>query len=54
MLDAERAVGFLGSQGDFWDTKKDMACAAVGRLITILIVLIINISRNAGLKGRNA
>ncbi len=52
-LDAERAVSFLGSQGDFWDTQKDMACAAVGALITTLIVLVIERIRSRGLKARN-
>lgn len=37
-LDAERAVSFMGSQGDFWDTQKDMACAALGAIITLSIV----------------
>ncbi len=41
-LDAERAVSFLGSQGDFWDTQKDMACAALGAVVTLGIVIVIH------------
>lgn len=42
------AATFIGSQGDFWDTQKDMATAAVGALIAIAIMLIINRRRNVG------
>ncbi len=45
-LDAERAVSFMGSQGDFWDTQKDMACAGVGAIITMCIVLVISVRRS--------
>lgn len=35
-------VAFLGAQGDYWDTQKDMACAALGALIAIGITVAIN------------
>lgn len=35
-------VAFLGAQGDYWDTQKDMACAAVGALIAMAIVITVN------------
>lgn len=35
-------VAFLGAQGDYWDTQKDMACAAVGALIAMLVVILVN------------
>lgn len=36
------AAAFLGSQGDVWDTPKDMAAAGVGALIAVSIVFAIN------------
>ena len=30
------ADAFLGSQGDVWDTQKDMACAVMGAVIALL------------------
>ena len=30
------ADAFLGSQGDPWDTQKDMACAAIGAVVALL------------------
>lgn len=47
-LDAERAVSFLGSQGDFWDTQKDMTCAALGAIITLGIVFLVRWLRERG------
>ncbi len=41
-------IAYLGAQGDPWDTQKDMACAGVGALLTILILLVIHIRRNRG------
>lgn len=36
------ASSFLGSQGDIWDTQKDMAAAGIGAIIAVLIVFAIN------------
>ena len=30
------ADAFLGSQGDVWDTQKDMACAGIGAVLALL------------------
>jgi putative membrane protein len=46
-LDAERAVTFMGSQGDFWDAEKDMACAAIGALIAMIIVSVLRMRQKA-------
>jgi putative membrane protein len=35
-------ITFLGAQGDYWDTQKDMACAAVGALIAMAVVVAVN------------
>ncbi len=40
--DKATAISFLGSQGDIWDTQKDMAAAGVGALIAVIIVFAIN------------
>jgi len=37
---------YLGTQGDIWDAQKDMAMASVGALLAMLIVALINRSRN--------
>jgi putative membrane protein len=42
VADPATAVSFLGSQGDIWDTQKDMAAAGVGALIAVVIVFAIN------------
>jgi putative membrane protein len=42
-VDPEAGLAFLGSQGDVWDAQKDMACAGLGSLITMMIVLLIHI-----------
>ncbi len=41
-------MAFLGTQGDMWDAQKDMAMAATGAILTMLIVALINfrIQRN--------
>ena len=41
-VDPQQALSFLGSQGDIWDAQKDMLSAAIGALIAILIVAVIN------------
>lgn len=35
---------FLGSQGDVWDTQKDMASAGIGAITAMLIVFLVHIS----------
>ena len=42
IADPSTGISFLGSQGDIWDTQKDMAAAGVGALISVLIVFSIN------------
>jgi putative membrane protein len=39
-------MAFLGTQGDIWDAHKDMALAALGALIAIMIVAGVNICIN--------
>lgn len=46
VADPATALSFLGSQGDFWDTQKDMAAAGVGAIIAMLIVFLINYMYN--------
>ena len=33
----EAAEAFLGTQGDIWDTQKDMACAGIGAILGLLL-----------------
>ncbi len=40
--DPNAGLAFLGSQGDIWDTQKDMMLAIVGATIAMLIIYIIN------------
>lgn len=42
LADPVTAAAFLGAQGDIWDTPKDMACAGVGALISVVVVFGIN------------
>ncbi len=35
-ITGDAADAFLGSQGDAWDTQKDMACALVGAILSLL------------------
>lgn len=37
-ISAEAAESFLGTQGDGWDTQKDMACAFGGALLAVLFL----------------
>lgn len=46
IADPSTGIAFLGSQGDIWDTQKDMAAAGVGALIAVLIVFAINYMYN--------
>ncbi len=41
-VDAAAGLAFLGSQGDIWDTQKDMLMAGIGALIAMIIIFIIN------------
>lgn len=42
IADPVTASSFLGSQGDIWDTQKDMAAAGIGALIAVTVVFAIN------------
>lgn len=42
----ELGMAFLGTQGDIWDAHKDMALAALGALITIVMVAGFNLRLN--------
>jgi putative membrane protein len=35
-------MAYLGTQGDVWDTHKDMLSASIGALIAMLITMLIN------------
>lgn len=37
-VDAQAGLAFLGSQGDVWDTQKDMLLAGIGAFLTMLMV----------------
>ena len=41
-VDPAAGLAFLGSQGDVWDTQKDMTCAGVGALLSMLVIAAIN------------
>ncbi len=41
-VDHSAGLAFLGAQGDVWDAQKDMALAAIGAAITLLIVALIH------------
>ncbi len=41
-VDTVLGLAFLGSQGDIWDTQKDMLMAAVGSLLALVIIFCIN------------
>lgn len=40
-------VAYLGTQGDEWDSQKDMACAAAGALIALLTFELLRAGRGA-------
>jgi len=42
IVDPVHAATFVGSQGDFWDTPKDMASAFVGSVVAMTIVFAVN------------
>lgn len=41
-VDPSAGLAFLGAQGDIWDAQKDMAVAAVGAVISLLIVALVH------------
>jgi len=41
-VDPSAGLAFLGAQGDVWDGQKDMALAAIGAMVTLLVVAVIN------------
>ncbi len=46
LVNPEAGLAFLGAQGDIWDAQKDMALAALGSIITLAIVFVINLIYN--------
>lgn len=41
-VDAAAGLAFLGSQGDIWDTQKDMLMAGIGAFLAMVIIFVIN------------
>ena len=41
-VDPAAGLAFLGSQGDAWDTQKDMLSAGVGALLAMLLIALLN------------
>lgn len=41
-VDATAGLAFLGSQGDVWDTQKDMLMAALGALLAMAVIFFVN------------
>jgi putative membrane protein len=41
-VDPASGLAFLGSQGDVWDTQKDMLSAGVGAALAMLVIALIN------------
>ncbi len=41
---------FLGTQGDIWDTQKDMLLVGVGAIMAMLIVFLLNLWLNPNAK----
>ena len=42
MVDTASGLAFLGSQGDVWDTQKDMLVAGMGAMLALLVIALIN------------
>ena len=42
-VDPQTGLAFLGSQGDIWDTQKDMTMAGIGALLTMIITALVNL-----------
>jgi hypothetical protein len=45
-VDPGAGLAFLGTQGDVWDTQKDMFAAAAGAFLAMLAVVLISWKRN--------
>lgn len=45
-VDPKAGLAFLGTQGDIWDTQKDMLAAATGALLAMLAVAVLSWKRN--------
>ena len=41
-VDAASGLAFLGSQGDVWDTQKDMLVAGMAAMLALLVIALIN------------
>ena len=41
-VEPSAGLAFLGAQGDVWDAQKAMAAAAIGAVISLLIVALVN------------
>jgi len=44
LFGGELGMNYLGTQGDVWDAHKDMALAALGALIAIVLTALLNVS----------
>lgn len=42
LFGGELGMAYLGTQGDVWDSHKDMALASLGALVTMSLVILIN------------
>jgi putative membrane protein len=42
MVDPASGMAFLGSQGDIWDTQKDMLSAGAGAALAMVVIALIN------------
>jgi len=45
-VDPKAGIAYLGTQGDVWDTQKDMLMAGIGALLAMVIVAIVNMWLN--------
>jgi putative membrane protein len=46
LFGGELGAAYLGTQGDIWDAHADMALASLGALIAMVIVALINKTKN--------
>jgi putative membrane protein len=44
LFGGDLGVAYLGAQGDVWDAHKDMALAALGAVIALLVTVVINVT----------
>jgi len=42
VVNPQAGLAYLGSQGDIWDAQKDMGLAALGAVITMTIIAVVN------------